>query len=122
MEFGRALDVLSLHDPGAVVHFLQGFKNNSSDWRSQGYVLGSYFGWRCGRDRARHLEALSRASDPFIRSCRSNLPPLPSVFADDTLTSAADAYRALAAWWGQHQARAELVDPWLPILRKQKVD
>ncbi len=45
------------------------WKNPQADWRDadRGYMLGSWFGWKCGRDRARHLRALDAAADPFVR-------------------------------------------------------
>ena len=68
--FGKAFDTLTRHDPGPVADFLIGWKNPQSDWRDadRGYVLGSYFAWRCGRDRAKHLAALTGAADPFVRA------------------------------------------------------
>ncbi len=67
--FGEAFETLTRHDPGPVVEYLVAWINPNQDWRSkdQGYVLGSYFAWRCGKDRKKHLAALSEAKDPFIR-------------------------------------------------------
>lgn len=67
--FGEAFELLTRHDPGPVAEFLAGWKNPEADWRDadRGYVLGSYFAWKCGRDRAAHLAALTKAADPFVR-------------------------------------------------------
>jgi hypothetical protein len=67
--FGEAFQVLTGHDPGAVAAYLVGWQNPNKDWRDtdRGYVLGSYFAWRCGTDRKKHLTALSGAKDPFVR-------------------------------------------------------
>src|SRR5207253_820998 len=68
-EFGEAFDALTRHDPGRVAEYLIRWKNPKKDWRDvdRGYVLGSYFAWRCGKDRKVHLAALAGASDPFVR-------------------------------------------------------
>ena len=67
--FGEAFETLTRHDPGPVVEFLVAWINPNQDWRDKdrGYALGSYFAWRCGKDRQKHLAALSEAKDPFIR-------------------------------------------------------
>ena len=67
--FGEALATLSRHDPGPVVKYLIAWINPNQGWRDEdrGYVLGSYFGVRCGKDRRKHFAALSEAKDPFIR-------------------------------------------------------
>jgi hypothetical protein len=68
-DFGKAFEALTRHDPGAVAEYLVAWKNPNEDWRDadRGYVIGSYFAWRCGKDRAKHLAALSSAKDPFVR-------------------------------------------------------
>jgi hypothetical protein len=68
-DFGKAFEVLTRHDPGAVAAHLIAWTNPNKDWRDvdRGYVLGSYFAWRCGADRKKHLAALSGAKDPFVR-------------------------------------------------------
>ena len=65
----RGVRKLTRHDPGPVVEFLVAWVNPNQDWRDkdQGYAFGSYFAWRCGKDRRKHLAALSEAKDPFIR-------------------------------------------------------
>jgi hypothetical protein len=67
--FGEAFMTLTRHDPGPVAQFLVAWTNPNQDWPSkdQGYGLGSYFAWRCGKDRRKHLASLSEAKDPFIR-------------------------------------------------------
>ena len=67
--FGEAFEILTRHDPGPVVEFLVAWMNPNQDWRDKdrGYALGSYFAWRCGKDRQKHLAAVSGAKDPFIR-------------------------------------------------------
>ncbi|MBA4191106.1 MAG: hypothetical protein C0467_24235 [Planctomycetaceae bacterium] len=68
-NFGEAFEVLTRHDPGAVAAYLVAWTNPDKDWRDadRGYVLGSYFAWRCGVDRKKHLAALAVAKDPFVR-------------------------------------------------------
>jgi hypothetical protein len=68
-EFGEAFEALTRHDPGAVAEFLVGWRKKEAEWQDadRGYVLGSYFAWKCGRDRATHLAALTKAVDPFVR-------------------------------------------------------
>ena len=68
-EVGRALETLTLYDPAAVARYLVGWQNRDASWRGadQGYVLGSYFAWRCGGERAVHLRRLAAARDPYIR-------------------------------------------------------
>jgi len=67
--FGEAFAILTQHDPVPVVEFLVVWMNPNHDWhdKDRGYVLGSYFAWRCGKDRQKHLAALAGAKDPFIR-------------------------------------------------------
>ncbi len=68
-QFHKALTVLSVHDPASVVSFLRGFSPTGKHWSAgtMGYFLGSYFAWRCGRDRKKHLTALIKARDPYIK-------------------------------------------------------
>ncbi|HEV3165735.1 MAG TPA: hypothetical protein VGZ22_17030, partial [Isosphaeraceae bacterium] len=49
--------------------FLVAWKSPNQDWRDKdrGYTLGSFFAWRCGKDRRKHLASQSEARDPFIR-------------------------------------------------------
>jgi hypothetical protein len=67
--FGEALEALTRHDPEPVVKYLVEWMNPNQGWRDEdrGYVLGSYFGVRCGKDRRKHFAALSEAKDPFVR-------------------------------------------------------
>jgi hypothetical protein len=68
-EFGKALELLTLHDPGPVAEYLMRWTDPKDDSRMQGlgYVLGSYFAWRCGKDRERHLQKLLGAKDEYIQ-------------------------------------------------------
>jgi hypothetical protein len=45
------------------------WQNPQKSWQDAdaGYVLGSYFAWRCGKDRQENLMSLLAAKDPFIR-------------------------------------------------------
>ncbi len=67
--FGEALATLSRYDPEPVVRYLVAWINPNQGWRDKdrGYVLGSYFGVRCGKDRKTHFAALTEAKDPFVR-------------------------------------------------------
>jgi hypothetical protein len=69
-EFGKTLELLTLHDPGPVAEYLVRWTDPKDDSRMQclGYVLGSYFAWRCGKDRERHLKKLLGAKDEYIRA------------------------------------------------------
>lgn len=69
-DFGTAFETLTRHDPASVARFLVNWKNDGKDWSDadRSYVLGSYFAWKCGGNRAVHLRALSHARDPFIRT------------------------------------------------------
>lgn len=62
-QFGETFEKLTLHDPAPVVEYLA---KHGSDF-DNGYVLGSYFAWRCGKDRAKHLAALLDVKDEYIR-------------------------------------------------------
>jgi hypothetical protein len=66
-EFGEAFDCLLRHDPAAVAEFLVAWNNPTKEEDLLGYELGSYFGWRCGKDRQRHFKSLLKAKEPFIR-------------------------------------------------------
>lgn len=68
-KFGEAFELLTRHDPAPVVAYLKAWRNPGSDWRDTdyGYVLGSYFAYRCGKDREANLLALTGAQDPFVR-------------------------------------------------------
>ncbi|MHC5058192.1 MAG: hypothetical protein ACYTKD_26335, partial [Planctomycetota bacterium] len=68
-QFFKALDALTRHDPGAVAEYLTSWENRGDSWRDtdRGHVLGSYFAWRCGGDREKHLRLLLKARDPYVR-------------------------------------------------------
>jgi hypothetical protein len=68
-RFDNIFPLLTAHDPGPMAEYLAKWINpNRERWdRDRGYVLGSYFGWRCGKDRAKHLRTLFGARDPYIR-------------------------------------------------------
>jgi len=65
----NAIDLLTVHDPGTVIPYLLHWDapERSLDPVGVGYVLGSYFGFRCGSERAEHLKALMGADHPIIR-------------------------------------------------------
>jgi hypothetical protein len=66
--YGEAFDVLIRHDPGPVADYLVAWKNPSKTARDAdaGYVFGSYFAWRCGKERRKHLSTLLQAKDPYV--------------------------------------------------------
>lgn len=68
-KFGEAFELLTRHDPAPVVAYLKAWRNSDADWRDtdRGYLLGSYFAHRCGKDREANLLALTGAEDSFIR-------------------------------------------------------
>jgi hypothetical protein len=68
-EFFEAFDTLTRFDPGPAAAFLVRWQSDPEEWRTQdlGYVLGSYYGWKCGKDRVRHLRTLLTAKDPHVR-------------------------------------------------------
>lgn len=67
--FSRALVVLSAHDPATVAGYLSAWVPTGKHWGAgtMGYSLGSYFAWRCGKDREKHLTTLIKAKDPHVR-------------------------------------------------------
>jgi len=68
-KFWDAFDTLTLHSPEDVARYLASWVNPKKSWRDsdQGYVLASYFAWKCGKDRKMNLEKLLKASDDYIR-------------------------------------------------------
>lgn len=68
-NFGEALDKLAVYAPQYVTEYLLSWVNPDEHWRDtdMGYFLGSYFAWKCGKDRKEHLQALTRAKDDYIR-------------------------------------------------------
>ncbi len=67
--FDQAQKILTLHDPAPVVIYLNNWTLEQKLWYDldRGYILGSYFAFRCGKDRKKHLTALLDAKDPYIR-------------------------------------------------------
>ncbi len=67
-NFGEAMEYLTLYDPEYVVKYLllwmqhEKCRNNA-----QGYYLGLYFAWKCGRNRKINLKELTKAKDDHIR-------------------------------------------------------
>lgn len=68
-DFGKALDLLTLHDPEFVAKYLTSWVNPRRTWRdaAEGYVLGSYFAWKCSSRRESHLRSLLSAKNGYIR-------------------------------------------------------
>jgi hypothetical protein len=68
-DVGEALEILTVHDPAPVAEYLVQWVNPDKDWsdHDMGYSLGSYFAWRCGRNRKENLSKLLSAHDKFIR-------------------------------------------------------
>lgn len=68
-KFGEAFELLTRHDPARVVAYLKAWRNPEADWPDtvRGYLLGSFFAYRCGREREVNLLALTEAEDSFIR-------------------------------------------------------
>jgi hypothetical protein len=64
-----AFELLTRYDPAPVVEYLKARHDMGEDWHSTdfGYLIGSYFAYRCGKDREANLLALLDAEDPFIR-------------------------------------------------------
>jgi len=63
-----AFETLSVYDPEFVASYLKEWEpRQDSRWENEGYGLGSFFAWRCGRDRASNLRRLLRAKDPYVR-------------------------------------------------------
>lgn len=68
-KFEEAFDTLTLYSPEDVAQYLVSWVNPKKSWRDsdQGYVLASYFAWKCGKDRKKNLEKLLKAADDYIR-------------------------------------------------------
>lgn len=69
-QFWTAFDLLSVNDPESVAHYLITWVNEKKrGWWDEnlGYVLGSYFAWRCGRDRKKYLLELLKAENDYVR-------------------------------------------------------
>ncbi len=68
--FWVAFENLTQHDPEPVATWLKGWTNPKQSWRDAdlGHVLGSWFGWKCGADRTKHLSTLAdSARDDYVR-------------------------------------------------------
>lgn len=67
--FRESFERLTLHYPEPVVRFLMNWEAPRRTWADSGagYETGSYFAYRCGRDRQRHLTELLGARDPYVR-------------------------------------------------------
>ncbi len=68
-EWGKAFNTLTVHRPAAVRDYLVAWVNPRENWRDEnlGYVLGSYFAWKCGGERKEHLIALLAAKSAYVR-------------------------------------------------------
>lgn len=68
-EWGKAFNTLTVHRPAAVRDYLVAWVNPRENWRDEnlGYVLGSYFAWKCGVERKEHLIALLAAKSAYVR-------------------------------------------------------
>lgn len=68
-DWDKAFTSLTRHEPISVVNFLLNWKPAINDPRERqlGYVMGSYFGVNCGKEREMSFETLLQAEDPFIR-------------------------------------------------------
>ena len=68
-DASTAFDILTIHDPAAVVEFLLSYQvpETTAFNRDTEYLHGCYFGWRCRSDRAKHFRRLLDARDPCIR-------------------------------------------------------
>ncbi len=64
----QAFETLSVHDPEFVATYLtKWIPGPDTRYDGEGYGLGSFFGWRCGRSRAAYMRRLLQAKDPYIR-------------------------------------------------------
>jgi len=68
-RFSEAFSKLTVYDPEYVLDYLLAWQRPDNKWQTtdQGYVMGSYFAWKCGEDRKKHLQALTEAKDDYIR-------------------------------------------------------
>lgn len=69
-RYWRAFTYLTVVDPNPVAGELMRIKPREGEddrEREEIYAMASYFGWRCGRDRERHLHNLLRAPHPIVR-------------------------------------------------------
>ena len=70
-QFFKVFDIMTRYDPEPVADYLIRPRrvNAEKSWRDldYGYVLGSYFAWHCGKNRAENFRKLLKAVDPFIR-------------------------------------------------------
>ncbi len=68
-QFRESFERLTVHDPQVVAQFLMNWEAPSRTRADSGagYETGSYFAYRCGKDRRRHLTTLLGARDPYVR-------------------------------------------------------
>jgi hypothetical protein len=69
-RFFEAFDKLTEHDPEFICNYLLTWKkpdNNAQVKNDRGYVLGSFFGIKCGNNKIEYLQKLLGAQDPFIK-------------------------------------------------------
>jgi hypothetical protein len=68
-EYRKVFQTSTARDPQRVADLLMTWppeehRSVADQWS---YAMGSYFAWKCGGDRARHLKRLLGAKDPTIR-------------------------------------------------------
>jgi hypothetical protein len=65
----EAFKTLTTYDPDYVAAFLENWQNPGYGvfGQSDGYGIGSYFGWKDAGNRRVHFRRLLRARDPYIR-------------------------------------------------------
>jgi hypothetical protein len=65
----RAFETLTLLDPAFVAQYLRNWYSTADarGGETQGYGLGSYFGWKCPGNRLTLLRDLLHARDPYIQ-------------------------------------------------------
>jgi hypothetical protein len=64
----HAFEALTVYDPEFLVSYLISWSPGPNiGHESDGYGVGSFFGWRCGRDRATCMRRLLGAVDPYVR-------------------------------------------------------
>lgn len=64
----KAFETLAVYDPEFLASYLTTWSPGPDPrYGSEGYGLGSFFAWRCTRNRAGYLRRLTRAKDPYVR-------------------------------------------------------
>ena len=68
-EFWEAFQVLTEHDPEPVAKWLLKWRPKRDHWSSdeRPYFVGSYFCFKCGKERAKNLECLLGATENGIK-------------------------------------------------------